>query len=310
MASVLLGSVPGGILGAYLTNYIPAGRLKQVLCVLLVAVGIRLLWGASFMLTEVEQRAYLSRIETALQAANEVASRYAPGTFVIRDKGGRDVVTEVDRRVGDLLREHLLRPGEGWLSEEDPDDKARLACDVVWVVDPLDGTREFVDGLPEWCISVGLVQNGVAIAGGTSNPTTGETFLGALDCGVTRNGVLVRASERKSLDGAQVLASRSEHKRGEWKRFEEAGFLVTPMGSVAYKLSLVAGGLADATWTLTPKHEWDVAAGVALVTAAGGRVRCLHDTEVLLNRSNPILAGLIASGPEMWPDVAQLLCRV
>ena len=262
------------------------------------------------MLAKIQQLQYVSRIEIALRAATEVASQYSPGTFEVRDHGGRNVVTEVDRRVSDVLRAELLRAGEGWLSEEDPDDQVRLSCDVVWVVDPLDGTREFVDGLPEWCISVGLVENGVPVAGGTSNPATGETFLGARDCGVTRNGVSVTASDRNSLAGARVLASRSEHKRGEWKCFEGAAFVVTPMGSVAYKLSLVAAGLADATWTLTPKHEWDVAAGVALVTAAGGRVRCLDDMEVKFNHSNPLLTGLIASGPGLWPDVAQLLSRV
>src|SRR6516162_5421650 len=159
------------------------------------------------MLTEGSQRDYLVRIESALLAATKVAKQYAPGTFHVRDNGGRDVITEVDRRVSDVLRSELLSSGEGWLSEEDHDDKSRLDRKIVWVVDPLDGTREFVDGIPEWCISVGLVENGIAIAGGTSNPATGEVFLGALDCGVTRNGEPVQTTSRSSLDGALVLAS-------------------------------------------------------------------------------------------------------
>ena len=262
------------------------------------------------MLTKEQQQNYLVRIKKALCAGAEIASRYTPDKCEVFDRGGRDVVTEVDRRVGDVLRGQLLRPGEGWLSEEDPDEKERLSREIVWVVDPLDGTREFVDGIPEWCISIGLVENGVAVAGGTANPATKEIFVGALDCGVTYNGRLVRASARSSLHGARVLASRSEYKRGEWKGFEVNGFSVQPMGSVAYKLSLVAAGLADATWTLSPKHEWDVAAGVALVTAAGGRVRDLHNSAVLFNRSDPLLPGLLASGDNLWPEVAQLLCRV
>ena len=99
------------------------------------------------MLSERQQRDFLSRIEDALGAASEIATRYTPDTCEIDDSGGRNVVTEVDRKVSALLRAKLLRPGEGWLSEEDPDDRARLSCDVVWVVDPLDGTREFVDGI-------------------------------------------------------------------------------------------------------------------------------------------------------------------
>jgi myo-inositol-1(or 4)-monophosphatase len=172
-----------------------------------------------------------------LRAATGIATLYSPETCDVRDRGGRDVVTEVDRRLGDELRNRLLRDGEGWLSEEDHDDRSRLSCDIVWVVDPLDGTREFVDGIPEWCISIGLVESGIAIAGGTSNPATGELFLGALDCGVTYNGTLVHASERLTLEDARILASRSEYKRGEWQRFEGSGFTVQPMGSVAYKLS-------------------------------------------------------------------------
>jgi myo-inositol-1(or 4)-monophosphatase len=262
------------------------------------------------MLAKAQQLQYLARIDDALRAATAVALAYSPGTFEVRDHGGRNVVTEVDRRVGDVLRDQLFQSGEGWLSEEDPDDESRLSCDIVWVVDPLDGTREFVDGLPEWCISVGLVDHGVAVAGGTSNPATGETFLGAIDCGVTLNGRAVRTSARARLQGARVLASRSEYARGEWQQFEGGVFTVQPMGSVAYKLSLVAAGLADATWTLSPKHEWDIAAGVALVNAAGGRVGSTDGSAVTLNRRNPLLPGLKASANGVWLDVDQLLLRV
>ena len=172
------------------------------------------------MLTEFAQRTYLARIERALVGAAAVAKRYVPGTFHVRDNGGREVITEVDRQVSDMLRGELPGAGEGWLSEEDLDDKTRLASDIVWVVDPLDGTREFVDGIPEWCISVGLVVSGVAIAGGVVNPATNELFLGSRDCGVTYNGTPTQAAMRASLDGALVLASRQEYNRGEWKRFE------------------------------------------------------------------------------------------
>ena len=131
------------------------------------------------------------------------------------------------------------------------------------MVDPLDGTREFVAGIPEFCVSIGMVEDGVPVAGGICNPATNEIFLGAIDCGVTYNGKPAQPSQRTSLEGALLLASRSEIKRGEWKPFESAGFKIRPMGSVAYKLALVSAGLADATFTLTPKNEWDVAAGAA-----------------------------------------------
>jgi myo-inositol-1(or 4)-monophosphatase len=104
-----------------------------------------------------------------------------------------------------------------------------------------------------------------------------------------------------------VLASRSEVKRGEWERFKGASFRVQAMGSVAYKLALVAAGKADATWTLVPKNEWDVAAGVALVRAAGGEVFLPTGMQRRFNAANPKLPGLIASGTPLAGPIRKLL---
>src|SRR6266852_7215650 len=217
----------------------------------------------------------LQRIQAALEAARNVLSRFTPGAIETEYKIGHDPVTEADRQVDAVLRENLLRDGEGWLSEESVDDATRLSKNRVWVVDPLDGTREFVAGIPEFCVSIALVERGRPVAGGICNPATNEVFLGSIDSGLTYNGTPARSSQRGTLDGALVLASRSETKRGEWKMFENAPFKLKPMGSVAYKLARVAAGLADITFTLIPKHEWDVAGGAALVASAGGCVRTL-----------------------------------
>jgi myo-inositol-1(or 4)-monophosphatase len=241
----------------------------------------------------------LQRIQAALDAAREVFARFTPGAVATEYKAGHDPVTEADRAVDAVLRQNLLRNSEGWLSEETVDNPDRLDKQSVWIVDPLDGTREFVIGLPEFCVSIGFIENGKPVAGGIYNPATQETFLGAVDCGVLYNGKPVRASERISIDGALVLASRSEVKRGEWKPFENGPFKVQAMGSVAYKLALVSAGLADITFTLTPKNEWDVAAGAALVLSAGGYVATLDQTPLLCNNRNPLISGLLASGPNL-----------
>lgn len=251
------------------------------------------------------ERQYLHRIQDALRAASAVVERFASGSFAVRDNGGRDVVTQVDRAVSDVLRAELLRGDEGWLSEEDVDDLARLDKPVAWVIDPLDGTREFVDGIPEWCVSIGLVIDGSAVAGGVLNPATREVFLGARNSGVTYNGRPAQPSQKTNLEGAVVLASRQEYKRGEWAKFAEREFSVRPTGSVAYKLALVSAGLADATWTLSPKHEWDVAAGVALVQSAGGRVACIRDGRLQFNQAKTLLPGLVASGSGLWDSVSR-----
>jgi myo-inositol-1(or 4)-monophosphatase len=109
------------------------------------------------------------------------------------------------------------------------------------------------------------------------------------------------------MDGALVLASRSEVKRGEWKAFENAGVTIRPMGSVAYKLALVAAGLADITFTLTPKNEWDVVAGAALVLSAGGFVSTLEKTPLTANRRDPLLSGLLACGPLLRDSLLALV---
>jgi myo-inositol-1(or 4)-monophosphatase len=249
----------------------------------------------------------LARIERALAAAVAVLRWFTPGAVAAEVKAGGSPVTEADRMVDATLRELLPRDGEGWLSEESVDDPSRLDCSRVWIVDPLDGTKEFVHGLPEWCVSVGLVVDGRPVAGGIANPATDQIIVGSLETGVTLNGKPVQASGRASLEGAVVLASRSETDRGEWDRFSGQAFEWRPMGSVAYKLALVAAGLVDATWTLVPKHEWDVAAGAALVEAAGGVVTGLHGGPLPFNTPTAHLLGMVATGPGVAAPIAELL---
>jgi myo-inositol-1(or 4)-monophosphatase len=248
----------------------------------------------------------LDRIHSALETARVVLSRFTSG-IEAEYKTRHDPVTEADKAVDAALRQELLREGEGWLSEESVDDFTRLEKSRVWVVDPLDGTREFVSGIPEFCISVAMVENGRPVAGGICNPATNKIFLGSLDSGVTYNGKPTQVSQRTSLDGAVVLASRSEVKRGEWKRFENASFFIRPVGSVAYKLALVSAGLADATFTLTPKNEWDVAAGAALVESAGGFVSTPENTPLRCNNKSPLLSGLLACGPLLRQELLTLV---
>jgi myo-inositol-1(or 4)-monophosphatase len=249
----------------------------------------------------------LERIQAALEASRAVFARFTPGAIETQYKIGHDPVTEADRALDSVLRKELLREGEGWLSEESVDDPIRLQRSHVWVVDPLDGTREFVKGIPEFCVSIGFVEDGRPVAGGIYNPATDETFLGSIDSGVTYNGKPMQPSQRTTLDGALVLASRSEVKRGEWKSFENGALTVRAMGSVAYKLALVSAGLADVTFTLTPKNEWDVVAGAALVQSAGGFVSTLEKTTLVANRRDPLLSGLLASGPFLKDKLLALL---
>ena len=252
----------------------------------------------------------LITIERALLAARQALAGFNPGEIESVLKTGGDPLTEADLAVNEVLRSILPQPGEGWLSEETADDSARLECRRVWVVDPIDGTREFIQGIPEWCISIGLVEDGQAVAGGILNPVTDELIVGAVGCGVTLNGSSVAMRSTSDLRGALVLASRSEVKRGEWRPFFQEPISIRNVGSVAYKLGLVAAGLAHATWTLVPKHEWDVAAGAALVRAGGGEIMNPDGTPAVFNQPDPKLTGFVAVGSGLADQTMELIRRV
>jgi myo-inositol-1(or 4)-monophosphatase len=238
----------------------------------------------------------LMRIQYALEAAVRAISPFWEGRTQGEYKPENQLVTSADRVANGVLKETLVREREGWLSEESFDDFTRLEKKLVWVVDPIDGTDQFVAGIPEWSISIALIEDGRPIAGGLCNPATKQTFLGSLLTGLTCDGKPCHPTHKEDLEGALILASRSEVERGEWERFKDAPFEVKPMGSIAYKLALVAAGLADATWTFQPRHEWDIAGGVALIRAGGGFVQQLGSADLPFNNRAPILPNLLASG--------------
>jgi myo-inositol-1(or 4)-monophosphatase len=248
----------------------------------------------------------LDRITKALDAAVAALEPFTPGAIEATMKHGDDPVTAADLAVKDVLLDLLPRPGEGWLFEETPDGTDRLGRDRVWIVDPIDATREFVQGIPEWSISIGLIEHGQPVAGGVCNPATRERIIGSIETGVHYTGHRP-ATAAASLTDAVVLASRSEIRRGEWQRFANEPFTLIPMGSVAYKLALVAAERADATWTLVPKHEWDVAAGAALIHASGGWIALPDGSPPTWNNPHPLIPGLVATTHAVAAETARLL---
>ena len=250
----------------------------------------------------------LDRIRHALEIAAEVLRGYSPELVDVRYKAANSPVTEADLAVNDLLRRELPRAGEGWLSEESPDDRARLDCRRVWIVDPLDGTREFLEGAPQWTISIGLAEDGEAVAGGIYNPTTDEMFLGARGVGVTLNVAPATVSTRADLAQAVVLANRWAVRR----RADELAhqpFRVQIVNAMAYSLALIAIGRADALWSRSPKSEWDTAAGVALIEAAGGRATTFEGGPLRFNVWPPRGPGIIATNGRLHHAVQRFLAR-
>ena len=249
----------------------------------------------------------LKRIDTALDAAGAVLSEFVSGEVAVQRKDDRSPVTAADYAVDRVLRESLPADGEGWLSEETEDDPARLSCSRVWIVDPIDGTRQFIEGVPEWGVSIGLAVDGVATAGGFLNPATGLRVVGGVGLGCMVNGSPCSVTDGPSLADCHVLASRSEHRRGEWDRYQGMELTVQTIGSVAHKLAVVASGQADATWTLRPKNEWDVAAGVALLKAAGGLGVLPDGREPVFNQPDPQVAALVSGGVRRVAAIQELV---
>lgn len=235
----------------------------------------------------------------AVAAAGELALEHFRAPARHWYKGPGQVLTEADLAVDRLLRSLLLRarPDDGWLSEETADDGSRLERARVWVVDPIDGTRAFADRIPEFSISVALVIEGVPALGAVLNPATGELFEAARGEGATLNDARLRTSGRTELAGAQLLSSRGEIKRRRWsERMPEAAF--TAIGSLAYKLALVAAGRFDGLASLRASHDWDLAAAVLLVEEAGGAISLRDGRPLRLNQPVPRHDGLAVAASE------------
>jgi myo-inositol-1(or 4)-monophosphatase len=232
----------------------------------------------------------------AALAAGEILKRYYGTKYEIGSKGRDNPVTIADTEADTAIKSILTSafPDYGWLSEETVDNSDRLDKRRVWIVDPLDGTKEFINNVPEFCVAIGLVDNGEPVVGVSYNPITDEMFWSARGMGCHLGKARVRVTKTRILRRASVLASRSETARGEWEVFD--GVLkAVPTGSVAYKLAMVAGGKADATFTRSPKNEWDIASGAALILEAGGKMTDIAGLPMKFNQKITKCAGLIAS---------------
>lgn len=229
-------------------------------------------------------------------------------TIDYKDKRQNSPVTIADRDANQKIHELLQGafPEYGWLSEETVDSPTRLSRRRVWVVDPMDGTKEFIQKIPEFAVSIALVEDGAPILGVAYNPPLDQLYWAVRGQGAWCGEQLLRVTPQAQLAAATILSSRSETKRGEWDAFKDA-FKTRPTGSIAYKLSLIGSGEADATFTLVPKNEWDICAGVLIVEEAGGKVTNLDDTPVVFNQPKTLLPGLIASNCLLHEQILKLV---
>lgn len=245
----------------------------------------------------------LSLLEAAAREAGALARDLLAKPLEVQSKGELGPVTNIDYAVDALLTERLLnaRPDYGWLSEEAPDDlDRRIGKPRVFMLDPIDGTQALVNGVPQWTISIGIVEGPRAFAGVVYNPMTDELFLGAPGEGATLNGKPTRASTRYSLGGARMIGQRNRFADRRWKT-PWPKMEITERHSIAYRMATVGSGQGDATLLFGFKNDWDIAAGAAIIEAAGGVVTDPWGEPLAFNQPSPRAPGVVASGAALHP---------
>jgi myo-inositol-1(or 4)-monophosphatase len=238
----------------------------------------------------------LELLQDAVRRAGARAIELARDGFDTHIKADRSPVTSADLEVNRLLHERLIGtfPDDGWLSEETPDSPIRLEKKRVWVVDPIDGTKAFVRGLPDFCISVALVEGDQPVVAAVLNPVMKELFTAARGQGVWLNGNPMAPARRAGQP--VLLANPWELSTGRFAAAEESADC-RPMHSIAYALALVAVGRADAALTFEREHEWDLAAGVLLIQEAGGTAMDGAGKPFRFNQPRPSMQGTVAVAP-------------
>ena len=257
--------------------------------------------------TEVSPRE-IEVLRDAVAEAGALVMRHFRCDPQVWEKPGEGPVSEADLAANDLLRERLAVafPGHGWLSEESADDEDRLARQRVWIVDPIDGTRAFIDGRPEFTVCAALAVGGEAVAGAVLNPAKDEFFLAARGRGATRNGAPLPPTPPSSFAEAQVISTRGVLRPWRW-RGDPPGGRHGYVNSLAYRACKVATDRWDVAVVLKRLSEWDLAAAQIVVEEAGGKVTDRAGRAIRYNARDPKIAGLIAAAEPLHGEIVRRL---
>lgn len=239
----------------------------------------------------------LKLLTDAALASGEIAQGFFQSDPQVWDKeDDAGPVTEADLAIDTMLKQTLqaARPDYGWLSEETEDGTERLSCDCVFIVDPIDGTRAFIDGRSHWSHSLAITRNGIPTVAAVYLPIMDMMFTATLGGGAFLNGEPITVSDSEQAEGACILATKPNFDAKHWP----GGFPDIKRSfrsSLAYRLCLVAEGGFDGMLTLRGTWEWDVAAGALIVTEAGGVVSTQAGDAAVFNNAHPKLDGMVAS---------------
>jgi len=246
-----------------------------------------------------------SRLLDIVREAGRMAHARWPGdghALKTWEKNPGDPVSEADLEVDRFLRRELaaLLPSAAWLSEESVDDKGRTDSGLIWLVDPIDGTRDFVRGRPGWAISVALVSSGKPLIGVLVAPARGEEWVAEAGKGSTLNGRLLIASARKDFSGARVPVDQLPSADSDL-------VIVEKPNSIALRIAMVADDRADLVATLRWGFEWDVAAAALIAREAGARVSDAFGNPLAYNKHDPRDFGVLVCSPGIHEAAVQRL---
>lgn len=251
----------------------------------------------------------LQLLTHAARAAGDIARGYVGMDPQVWDKSdGAGPVTEADLAVNVMLHEMLCtaRPDYGWLSEETEDGEARLRTTRQFVIDPIDGTRAFIEGSRDWAHSLAVTEDGAVIAAAVYLPMRDMMFTASLGGGAQLNGAVIGVSNPDTLSSAHVLAARPNLDPSFWRHGQVPEFKRGFRSSLAYRLCLVAQGRFDAMLTLRPTWEWDIAAGALIVAEAGGSASDRKGARLLFNNTHPQVDGIVAGGSTHHMIISEL----
>ena len=246
----------------------------------------------------------LNLLEAAVRDAGHIARKFYGGDYKQWNKEGGSPVTEADLAVNKYLCDMLMaaRPDYGWLSEENPDDPARLSKRDVFVIDPIDGTIAFLKNRPHFTICAAIVVEGRPRCGVVYNPISEELYSARTGAGARRNGDTIHVGSRDRLESCAMLGDRNQFLQAPWPSMH-----VQNRKSVAYRLVLVADGSADASVSLTAKRDWDLAAADVILHEAGGLLTDAGGAVLIYNRPVTKQTSLVATNPALHAHVIGLL---
>ena len=244
----------------------------------------------------------LGAVVAATTEAGALALARWQGQFRRWDKSPGNPVCEIDLAVDVLLRERLraIDPDAGWLSEETTDDRSRFDHDRSWVVDPIDGTRDYLRGRPGWAVSVALIEHGRPRLGVLVAPARGESWVAASGAGAMRNGEQLVASRHPSLEGARVPIDSA-------KWLPPGVVKVAKPNSIALRLAMVASDEADFVATTRWGHEWDIAAAALIASEAGATVTDANGAPIAFNTPSAEIFGVLTAAPQLHAEALTLV---